>query len=286
MDFTFHFMDRVSFLTGFWRFGESMDELNRKLLLPQPANCCPCFSERDEKRHLLSPFGVFSVPGNSVTRRKINFCVSRVTAFFCVSDLPDLLLASDLPDHPLHAAWRVPNSWPQGNSCAATRRRSGHRAPAARGGWSLHPLPRPTSSRGWRVQRAQAAGPRSRRHVAARCSWSARRARRSADGRGGRRRSRSRARGADPWAIYMGQGQGFFTQQEVLPVLTCPPPYCLPQKCRFSFRGVTVCMFILIVVVYYCRPGRLPHQQGTKLGEAGLPSVEFGLWSSFDSERP
>jgi len=59
-------------------------------------------------------------------------------------------------------------------------------------------------------------------------------------GAGGRRRSRSRARGADPWAIYMGQGQGSFTQQEVLPVLTCPPPYCLPQKCRFSFRGVVL----------------------------------------------
>ena len=40
MDFTFHFMDRVSFLTGFWRFGESMDELNGKLLLPRPENCC------------------------------------------------------------------------------------------------------------------------------------------------------------------------------------------------------------------------------------------------------
>ena len=39
MDFTFHFMDRVSFLTGFWRFGESMDELNGKLLLPRPENC-------------------------------------------------------------------------------------------------------------------------------------------------------------------------------------------------------------------------------------------------------
>jgi len=40
MDFTFHFMDRVSFLTGFWGFEESMDELNGKLLLPQPGNCC------------------------------------------------------------------------------------------------------------------------------------------------------------------------------------------------------------------------------------------------------
>ena len=40
MDFTFHFMDQVSFLTGFWGFGESMDELNGKLLLPHPGNCC------------------------------------------------------------------------------------------------------------------------------------------------------------------------------------------------------------------------------------------------------
>jgi len=34
-DFTFHFMDRVSFSTGFWGFGESMKELNGKLLLPE-----------------------------------------------------------------------------------------------------------------------------------------------------------------------------------------------------------------------------------------------------------
>ena len=40
MDFTFHFMDRVSFLTGFWGFEESIDELNGKLLLPHPGNCC------------------------------------------------------------------------------------------------------------------------------------------------------------------------------------------------------------------------------------------------------
>ena len=40
MDFTFHFMDRVSFSTGFWRFGESMNDLNGKLLLPRPENCC------------------------------------------------------------------------------------------------------------------------------------------------------------------------------------------------------------------------------------------------------
>ena len=31
MDFTFHFMDRVSFSTVFWRSGESMNDLNGKL---------------------------------------------------------------------------------------------------------------------------------------------------------------------------------------------------------------------------------------------------------------
>ena len=36
MDFTFHFMDRVSFSTGFWGFGESMNE--RKAT--PPGNCC------------------------------------------------------------------------------------------------------------------------------------------------------------------------------------------------------------------------------------------------------
>jgi len=41
MDFTFHFMDRVSFSTGFWGFGESMNELNGKLLLPPPENVRP-----------------------------------------------------------------------------------------------------------------------------------------------------------------------------------------------------------------------------------------------------
>jgi len=40
MDFTFHFMDRVSFSTVFWRFGESMNDLNGKLLLLRPENCC------------------------------------------------------------------------------------------------------------------------------------------------------------------------------------------------------------------------------------------------------
>ena len=42
MDFTFHFMDQVSFLTGFWGFEESIDELNGKLLHPRliQGNCC------------------------------------------------------------------------------------------------------------------------------------------------------------------------------------------------------------------------------------------------------
>ena len=54
MDFTFHFMDRVSFSTGFWRFGESMNDLNGKLLLPRPENCCLNFHPKS--RPTENPF--------------------------------------------------------------------------------------------------------------------------------------------------------------------------------------------------------------------------------------
>ena len=38
--FTFHLVDQISFSTGFWEFGESINELNGKLLLSHPGNSC------------------------------------------------------------------------------------------------------------------------------------------------------------------------------------------------------------------------------------------------------
>ena len=193
MDFTFHFMDRVSFLTGFWRLGESMDELNGKLLLPQPENCCPCFSGREEKRHLLSPFGVFS-----------DLLCLESNGLFCVSDLPDpssLLWPRGGRGPGRRGAARPGHRMPHGGRPTPGRRATPARPPGG-GAGTGHQLPGCTRSRARPAAAAGGCSGRRRRGPEAGATWqrpqrwSARRARRAADDRSGRRRSRARARGA------------------------------------------------------------------------------------------
>ena len=110
------------------------------------------------------------------------------------------------------------------------RRRSGRRAPAARGCWALHPRPRSPSSRDWRAQRAQAAvtlqqvegaaaarGGRTVEHEGAR-------GRRRAQAVAGADARRHRARGGAPCPVARSAAGRPAAPSPPLAVLSAAPP--------------------------------------------------------------